>query len=66
MSQIPISTKTYSKLNVLKTKAIIHNKGISITWDAIVDSLIENANLNENQFLTITTNQNGKSRKKFN
>lgn len=64
MSQIPISKETYSKICLLKTKSIIHNKGNNLTWDDIVDSLIENANLNENQFLSITTNKNGKRKSK--
>jgi len=63
MSQIPVSNKTYSKLNVLKTKSIIHNEGSSLTWDNIIDSLIENANLNENQFLNLTTNKNGRKKR---
>ncbi|NCD06455.1 MAG: hypothetical protein EOL97_10070 [Spirochaetia bacterium] len=57
MSQIPVSQTTYSKLNILKTKAIVFNKGKSITWDTIIDTLIESANKNENDFLN---NTNGK------
>lgn len=69
MSQIPISTTTYSKLNLLKTKAIIHNKGVSLTWDNIIEALINNANLNELQFLDETSNilsENGKRKRKSN
>lgn len=68
MSQIPISTTTYSKLNLLKTKAIIHNKGVSLTWDNIIEGLINNANHNELQFLNETSIilENGKRKRKIN
>lgn len=59
MSQIPVSKTTFSKLNVLKTKSIVNNEGSSITWDIIIDSLIENASINEKQFLDIAK-KNGK------
>jgi hypothetical protein len=52
MSQIPVSQTTYSKLNILKTKIIVFNKGKSITWDTLIDNLLENANENENKFLS--------------
>jgi len=62
---IPISVKdvTYSKLNVLKTKSILHRKGVSLTWNNIIDALIETSNKNEIDFYSEIEKQHGKQRR---
>lgn len=64
MSQISVSEITYSKLNILKTKSILHKKGISFTWDNIIDVLIEVSNKNEEEYLKQISKQNGKRKRK--
>lgn len=63
MSQISIKEVTYSKLNVIKTKSILYKKGVSFTWDNIIDALINVANKNEEEFYIEINKQNGKRRK---
>ena len=63
MSQIPVKEVTYTKLNILKTKSIVYKKGLSITWDNIIDALIETANNNEQEFYNQISKQNGRKRK---
>lgn len=63
MSQISIKEVTYSKLNVIKTKSILYKKGVSCTWDNIIDALINVANKNEQEFYEEINKQNGKKRR---
>lgn len=55
MSQIPVSKQTFSKLNVLKTKAIVHNQGKAMSWDNIITSMISTIDKDEMIFLNETS-----------
>lgn len=63
MVQLSVTENTFTKLNLLKTKSIVHKQGKSVTWNNIIEALIETSNYNENLFLENIKNQNGKKRK---
>lgn len=62
MAQLPITDDTYSRLSVLKAKAIISKNGSSITWDDIISAQIDISNKHADEFVEFIKMKKGKSR----
>lgn len=50
MSQIPITPGTFSKLNVIKTKALVQRNGSCLTWNNLIETFIELSAKHEKEF----------------
>lgn len=62
MAQIPIGNETFSRLNVLKAKAVLEREGYSTTWDNIIATMIDVSNNHSDEFVNIIKNKKGKLR----
>ena len=60
MAQIPTTERTYSRLNVLKAKAIVERNGESVTWDNVISTLCDVAGNHNSEFVEFVKNKSGK------
>ena len=62
MTQLFVKDITFSRLTLLRAKAILKKSGSSVTWNDIILSLIEVTDKHENEFLIAMESKNGKTR----
>lgn len=63
MAQIPVDGKnTYSRLSVLRAKAIIEKDGISVTWNDVISAMADVVEQHKEEFIESVKKKPGKQR----
>ncbi len=62
MAQVPVDEKTYSRLSVMKAKAVIEKGGNSVTWDDVISAACDVCDAYSEKFIEKVKLKKGKTR----
>lgn len=65
MGQLPVGNSTYSRLQILKSRAVVARGGKAVTWDGLLDLLCDVSNKNIALFDGCASDMKGSGRKTY-
>jgi len=65
MVQISVKNNTYVDLNILRTDGVVAREGQTVSWDAVISSLIQVAQKNKEDYLEVIKTKLDKGEEKL-